>query len=58
MSDLITAAELADRLRVKARTIQEWTREGRIPAVRINSKIIRYDPHAVLRALEQQGASQ
>ncbi len=54
MSELLTAAELAVKLRVRPTTIREWTRDKLIPAVRITPKVIRYDPDAVMRALQAQ----
>jgi excisionase family DNA binding protein len=54
MSELLTAAELAARLRVKSTTIREWEREGVIPSIRINSKVIRYDVEAVIKALSDR----
>ncbi len=54
MSDLVTAGEMADRLRVRPLTLQKWARDGRIPAVRITPKVIRFDPEAVIAALEKR----
>lgn len=55
-TELLTADELADRLRLRPSTIRRWAREGRIPAVRVTPKVVRYDLAAVLRAIraEQQ----
>jgi len=39
--DLLTATELADRLRVKPSTVLDWQRAGRIPAIRLSHKILR-----------------
>jgi hypothetical protein len=57
--DLLSRAELADRLRVMPSTVGRWTRLGRIPARRLSSKVVRYDLAAVLSALDahQQGAN-
>ena len=52
MTDLLTAAELAERLRVKTGTVSEWVRRGVIPAIRINPKVIRFDFDAVVSALK------
>ena len=54
MSEMVTAEELAERLRVRPDTIQLWTREGLIPAIRVNAKVIRYDPDEVEQALRQR----
>ena len=50
-TELLTAEELADRLRVRPDTIKVWTRAGRIPCVRITPKVVRYDVEAVLSKL-------
>lgn len=42
-SDLITAEELAEKLKISPRTVRVWTRAGLIPAVRISPKVVRYD---------------
>jgi len=54
MSELLTTGELAIRLRVRPRTVQHWARSGRIPAVRLSAKVVRYYFDAVLRALQTQ----
>lgn len=51
MSELLTAAEMAARLRIKPTTLQEWAREGRVPSVRITPKVIRFDADAVILSL-------
>ena len=50
-TELITADELAERLRVRPGTIRRWTCEGIIPAVRISRKVIRYNPTHVVTTL-------
>ena len=52
--ELLTAKELAERLRVRPSTIRLWAREGLIPAVRVGAKIIRFDLADVLRDLKRQ----
>ena len=52
--ELLTAAELGARLRVRPATIRLWTRDGIVPAVRITGKIIRYDVTEVVAALRQR----
>jgi excisionase family DNA binding protein len=54
MSELLTAAEMAARLRIRPTTLQEWAREGRVPSVRITPKVIRFDPDAVILSLSTQ----
>jgi len=54
-SELLTAKELAARLRVSPETVREWARLGRIPALRLSRKAYRYDLQAVLLALSPKG---
>ena len=53
-SELITAAEIGERLRVRPATVRLWTQDGIIPAVRITGKVIRYDVIEVITALRQR----
>ena len=53
-NELLTTDQLAERLHVKARTVQEWSRTGRIPAVRISAKVVRYDWCEIMKALRSQ----
>ena len=56
MTDLLTADEMAQRLRVRPATVKTWARSGRIPTVRLSPKVIRYDAEAVVAALTAQAA--
>ena len=49
---IVTAAELAEQLSLKAKTIRDWARQGKIPALRMSPKVIRFDPDEVIRALK------
>jgi excisionase family DNA binding protein len=49
---LLTAEEVADRLRVKPDTIVVWARQGRIPARRLSRKVIRFSLSEVIESLE------
>ena len=40
--ELLKAEELADLLGVKVATIRAWTRERRIPFIRVGKKLIRF----------------
>lgn len=51
-NELLTADELAERLRVRPATIRLWAREGRIPRIRITGKVIRFDVSAVIDLLQ------
>ena len=49
----LTAAELARHLRVTTPTVLRWHRAGKIPAVRITAKVLRFDLTDVLTALKR-----
>lgn len=49
---LLRKSELAQRLKVSARTIDNWVSAGRIPCLRIG-RVTRFDWAAVLQALER-----
>ena len=51
MAKLLTVQEIADLIQVAPVTIQLWTREGIIPSIRVNPKIVRYQEDAVIAAL-------
>lgn len=50
-SELLTAQELAKRLRVSPETVRAWARRGHIPTLRLSRKALRYNLEAVLAAL-------
>jgi len=50
-TDLLTAKELAKRLRVSPETVRAWARQGRIPTLRLSRKALRYNLEAVIAAL-------
>lgn len=50
-TELLTARELAKRLRVSPETVCSWARRGEVPALRVSAKVIRYDADAVMMAL-------
>ena len=52
--DLLTADELAKRLRVQPSTVKIWARMGRIPAVRVLPKVVRFDLDEVVRAIRER----
>ena len=53
--NLETAEELAKRLHVKPSTIRKWSRQGKIPTVRISPKVVRFDPVEVMTTLSEGG---
>jgi len=50
-AELLTLAQVAERLHLRPRTVQTWVRLGRIPALRLTPKVVRFDWLAVLTAL-------
>ncbi len=50
-TELLTARELAKRLRVTPETVRAWARQGSIPSLRLSPKATRYNLEAVLAAL-------
>jgi excisionase family DNA binding protein len=56
--DLLTATELADRLRVKPSTVLDWHRAGRIPSIRLTTKVLRFNLGDVLAALNRSAAGE
>ena len=53
-NELVTAEELADRLRVRPSTIRMWSREGLIPVVRVGAKVVRFDYADVIQVLKDR----
>jgi len=53
-TEFLTAAELAERLRVQLETIRRWTRNAIVPSIRVTGKVVRYDPVEVERALRER----
>lgn len=51
--EILTADELAARLKVRPATIREWARSGQIPEIFVNSKVRRFDFAAVVEALSK-----
>lgn len=52
MKEYYTTKELAASLSVTAQTIKNWVKKGYIPCIRITAKTIRFDPDAVVAALD------
>jgi excisionase family DNA binding protein len=53
-TELLTPGELADRLKVTRATITKWRKLGRIPFLRVNATVYRFDYEAVLEALRAE----
>ena len=57
-TELLTVDQLADRLHVRPRTVQAWSRQKRIPTFKLSAKVVRFDWLAVLAALRNQAQQQ
>ena len=59
LPDLLTVREVAELLRVSPLTIKRWGKRGKLPAIRINSRVDRrYKKEAVLWLLGIQEKSE
>lgn len=56
MQELLTAGELAVRLKVRPETVRAWARSGRIPVIRFSRKVLRFDIEAVERTITERGS--
>jgi excisionase family DNA binding protein len=54
--ELLDRYDMAERLGVSADTISKWARQGRIPAIRITRKVVRFDHEQITAALRRQAA--
>ena len=50
--EFLTARQLAEVLQVSESTVRRLAREGRIPCVRLTSRLVRFNLKAVYRALD------
>jgi len=50
--EFLTARQLAEVLRVSESTVRRLAREGRIPAIRVTPRLLRFRLEAVVQALE------
>jgi len=57
VQELLTAEELAVRLKVRPETVKAWARSGRIPVIRFSRKVLRFDIEAVSRTIAERGRS-
>lgn len=54
MRELLTAAQLAERLKVRPSTVREWARSGKIPEHRLSPKVRRFDLAEVLSCRDRK----
>jgi excisionase family DNA binding protein len=50
---LWTVSEVAELLRLRAHTVYQYAREGRIPAVNLRGRVVRFSPGAIREWLEE-----
>lgn len=55
MSELLTAKELAARLKVTPATIHSWQRRGLIPCLRLGHRPVLFEIDAVESAMRDRG---
>jgi excisionase family DNA binding protein len=53
MSQLLTVREIAKRLRISRWAIYDMARDGRLPAVRLSTHKLLFDPEAVAEAIRR-----
>jgi excisionase family DNA binding protein len=54
---LLTAEELAQRLRLRPSTIKRWAQGGLIPSIRLSGRVVRFDPGDVECALRKRATT-
>jgi len=52
--ELVTKIEVAELLHVTPRTIETWVAQGKIPAIRLSARCIRFDAADVLRRVREK----
>ena len=53
MKQLLTTNEIAEKFQVHPHTVREWTRTGKVPAIKISKTNYRYDFDAGMEALKE-----
>ena len=57
-SKLVNSAEVAKLLGVSPQVVLKWAKQGKIPVIRLNKRVLRFDLAAIqawLKSNEQQG---
>ncbi len=52
-TELLTAEELGNRLKLKPETIRTWARKGLIPSLHPTTKTLRFDFQSVLSTIDK-----
>jgi excisionase family DNA binding protein len=53
-SDFYTSAELAKLFGISKQIISKWTIQGKLPCVRLNSRVIRYPKSAIQKFIDER----
>jgi excisionase family DNA binding protein len=53
MPALVDSKSVAKRFGVSIETVRAWTRQGRIPCIRVNRATVRYSLQEVEKAIEK-----
>ncbi len=53
---LVTVDELAKVLKIQPRTVRRWAKLGKIPALKISARALRFDVADVMQALRPAGS--
>lgn len=56
MDRLLTCEEVAKLLSLKDLTVRRWTKEGKIPCVRIGGRAVRYRPSDLEKWIQDNSA--
>ena len=52
-STLVDAKEMGRRIGLDPQTVKRMARHGQIPVIKINPRVIRFDPNEVIAALKE-----
>lgn len=56
VAELLTAEQLAERLKISPHTVRAWSSEGRIPTIWLSRTVRRFDFADVLGTLRESSA--
>jgi hypothetical protein len=56
-TELVTLSEMASRLAMRPRTFRALARREQLPRVRINGRLIRYEPERILAIITERFAT-
>ena len=58
MSNLETAEQVAEHVKVTPETVRRWARNGIIPSIKLSGKVVRFDMAEVESALKKRASEQ